>query len=96
MTMILSQSFIQKCCSGGPNFAQRASYESIIWNNCNIRIYYHSYVKAGVIFVSDLIIFPKQHRILQYSETEWINRLKLPNLVWSSLFRSKTIKKSAC
>jgi len=39
---------------------ESASYKSIIWNNCNIRIndtpiYYHSYLKAGVIFVSDLM-----------------------------------------
>ena len=40
---------------------ESASYKSIIWNNqCNIRIngnpiYCHSYVKAGVIFVSDLM-----------------------------------------
>ena len=78
---------------------ESASYKSIIWNNCNIKIngtpiYYHSYVKAGVIFVSDLIF--SLNNIESFNIAEWINRLKLPNLVWSSLFSSKTVKKFQC
>ena len=68
MTMILSPSFIQKIMlQWWSEFystiaTESASYKSIIWNNCNIHvringtpIYYHSYVKAGVIFVSDVM-----------------------------------------
>ena len=52
-------------CSRGLNFAQSfqrilKAFESIIWNNFNIRIdgepiCYHKYMNAGVIFISDLI-----------------------------------------
>ena len=36
------------------------AYDSIIWNNCNIKIdgkpiCYHNYMNAGVIFISDLM-----------------------------------------
>ena len=39
---------------------ETTSFDSIIWNNCNIRIddkpiYYQNYVNASVILVSDLM-----------------------------------------
>ena len=39
---------------------ETASFDSVIWSNCNIRIdrkpiYYHNYVNTGVTLVSDLM-----------------------------------------
>ena len=74
-------------------------FDSIIWNNCEIRIdgnpiYYHNYVKVGVVFVTDLMFHLSNIESFNIAQG---NELRGTNfLTWSGVRCSvpKHLKKS--
>ena len=68
---------------------ETTSFDSIIWNNCNIRIddkpiYFQNYVNASVILVSDLMF--ALYNIDSFNSAKGLKRYKLPYLDCNSMF----------
>ena len=70
-----------------------SSRETIIWNNCNIRvngkaIFYNNYNSANIVLLSDLRFD------LSNTESSRFKRLQLSDLDWCSLRCTKSSKNS--